>query len=89
MNKLITGIGILFLSGMVSASAQMQYVDNDACQDDLSLSTPKFTREASPLDTLRKYILTPKAPDTPRIKSLVYVPVLNSFILSRLRVFAL
>ena len=67
MNKLITGIGILFLSGMVSASAQMQYVDNDACQDDLSLSTPKFTREASPLDTLRKYILTPKAPDTPRI----------------------
>ena len=68
MNKLITGIGILFLSGMVSASAQMQYVDNDACQDDLSLSTPKFTREASPL---------------------VYVPVRNSFILSRLRVFAL
>lgn len=67
MNKLITGIGILFLSGMVSASAQMQYVDNDACQDDLSLSTPKFTREVSPLDTLRKYILTPKAPDTPRI----------------------
>lgn len=67
MNKLMINVGVLLFCGIVSLSAQVQFTENNACQDDLSLAPPKFTETTSPLDTLRKYILTPKAPDTPRI----------------------
>ena len=67
MNKLMINMGVLFFCGIVSASAQVQFAGNDVCQDDPSLAPPKFTEKVSPLDILRKYILTPKAPDAPRI----------------------
>lgn len=63
----MVSMGALFLCGMVSASMQMQFTENDACRDDVSLAPPHFADETSPLDTLRKYILTPEVPDTPRI----------------------
>lgn len=63
----MVSMGALFLCGMVSASMQMQFTENDACRDDVSLAPPHFADETSPLDSLRKYILTPEVPDTPRI----------------------
>ncbi len=68
MKKLAVCVSALLLcSGMIFAAAQAQFIENEGCQDDLSMTTPKFEEKSSPLDTLKKYILTPKAPATPRI----------------------
>lgn len=68
MKKLAVCVSALLLcSGMIFAAAQAQFIENEGCQDDLSMTTPKFEEKSSSLDTLKKYILTPKAPATPRI----------------------
>lgn len=53
MNKLMINMGVLFFCGIVSVSAQVQFTENNACQDDPSMAPPKFTETISPLDTLK------------------------------------
>ncbi|WP_288241413.1 putative Ig domain-containing protein [uncultured Bacteroides sp.] len=68
MKKIVVCVSVLLLCcGMNSAIGQTQFIENEGCQDDLSMTTPKFKEVSSPLDTLKKYILTPKASATPRI----------------------
>ena len=68
MKKIVVSVSVLLLCcGMNSAIGQTQFIENEGCQDDLSMTTPKFKEVSSPLDTLKKYILTPKASATPRI----------------------
>ncbi len=68
MKKIVVCVSVLLLCcGVNSAIGQTQFIENEGCQDDLSMTTPKFKEVSSPLDTLKKYILTPKASATPRI----------------------
>ena len=68
MKKIVVCVSVLLLCcGMNSAIGQTQFIENEGCHDDLSMTTPKFKEVSSPLDTLKKYILTPKASATPRI----------------------
>ena len=68
MKKIVVCVSVLLLCcGMNSAIGQTQFIENEGCQDDLSMTTPTFKEVSSPLDTLKKYILTPKASATPRI----------------------
>ena len=61
MKKIVVCVSVLLLCcGMNSAIGQTQFIENEGCQDDLSMTTPKFKEVSSPLDTLKNIFRLPK-----------------------------